>query len=154
MKIRTKRRAGPPNKKIKHFSLILLWFSGRNGIISTEQWGRARLSRVWNVESSAQHHQSVIYQSAVGADEGNNRIMQWWLHLQTKVPEDCAKTSQSRRRPQLASWLKAPTSTFTFKTLWRHYAKQMPKHWPSWGLLWTAFLHSTRLWNPMNRLQL
>ena len=58
-----------------------------------EKWGRARLSRVWNVESSAQHHQSVIYQSAVGADEGNNRIMQWWLHLQTKVPEDCAKIS-------------------------------------------------------------
>ena len=28
---------------------------------------------------------------------------------------------QSRRRP---SWLKAPTSAFTFKTLLRHYAKQ------------------------------
>ena len=70
-----------------------------------EKWGRARLSRVWNVESSAQHHQSVIYQSAVGADEGNNRIMQWWLHLQTKVPKDYAKISQSRRKPQLGSWL-------------------------------------------------
>ena len=26
------------------------------------------------------------------------------------------------------SWLKAPTSAFTFKTLLRHYAKQVPKH--------------------------
>ena len=36
--------------------------------------------------------------------------------------------SQSRRRPQAPtrafSWLKAPTSTFTFKTLLRHYAKR------------------------------
>ena len=26
------------------------------------------------------------------------------------------------------SWLKAPTSAFTFKTLLRYYAKQAPKH--------------------------
>ena len=34
--------------------------------------------------------------------------------------------SQSQRRPlqRAFSWLKAPTSTFTFKTLSRHYAKQ------------------------------
>ena len=47
----------------------------------------------------------------------------WAAELQTKVPEDYAKISQSRRRPLLGSWLKALTSTFTFKTLWRHYAK-------------------------------
>ena len=34
--------------------------------------------------------------------------------------------SQSRRGPlnRAFSWLKAPTSAFTFKTLLRHYAKQ------------------------------
>ena len=26
------------------------------------------------------------------------------------------------------SWLKAPTSAFTFKTQLKHYAKQAPKH--------------------------
>ena len=41
------------------------------------------------------------------------------LELQTKVPEDYAKISQSWRR---VSWLKAPTKAFTFKILLRLYA--------------------------------
>ena len=40
--------------------------------------------------------------------------------LQTKVREDFTIRA--------ISWLKAPTSVFTFKTLLRHYAKQEPKH--------------------------
>ena len=45
------------------------------------------------------------------------------LELQTKI-------SQSQRRPlnRAFSWLKAPTRAFTFKTLLRHYAKQVPNH--------------------------
>ena len=127
MNIWTKRRAGvtkQTHKTFKSNSFVVFWQKWYYIYWTMiEKWGRARLSRVWNVESSAQHHQSVISQSAVGADEGNNRIMQCWLELQTKIPEDYAKISQSRRRPLLGSWLKALTSTFIFKTLWRHYAK-------------------------------
>ena len=49
-----------------------------------------------------------------------------WLELQ-KIH----RFSQSRRRPlqgRTFSRLKSPTSVFTFKTLLRHYAKQVPKH--------------------------
>ena len=39
------------------------------------------------------------------------------LELQTKVPEDYAKISQADKQP--------PIRAFTFKTLLRHYAKQL-----------------------------
>ena len=42
--------------------------------------------------------------------------------LETKAIRRFAKISQS------ISWLKAPTSTFTFKTLLRHYANQAIRH--------------------------
>ena len=37
-------------------------------------------------------------------------------------------------KPRAFSWLKVPTSTFTFKTLLRHYAKQALTHRPSLSL--------------------
>ena len=36
----------------------------------------------------------------------------------------CGEVVQSRRATRAFSWLKAPTSAFTFKTLLRHYAKR------------------------------
>ena len=48
------------------------------------------------------------------------------VELQTKVKRRLAKFSQSRRRPltRAFTWLKAPTSAITFKTLLRHYDNQ------------------------------
>ena len=43
------------------------------------------------------------------------------VELQTKVREDFTITEKAPTRA--FSWLKAPTSAFTFKTLLRHYAK-------------------------------
>ena len=42
--------------------------------------------------------------------------------LQTEVHEDFTITEKAPTRA--FSWLKAPTSAFTFKTLLRHYAKR------------------------------
>ena len=44
------------------------------------------------------------------------------LELQTKVPEDFTITEKVPTRA--FSWLKVPTSAFTFKTLLRHHAKR------------------------------
>ena len=44
------------------------------------------------------------------------------VEVQTKVREDFTITEKAHT--WAFSWLKAPTSTFTFKTLLRHYAKQ------------------------------
>ena len=53
-----------------------------------------------------------------------------WYHVEpeTKVREDYTNTQKALTRTRAFSWLKAATSTFTFKTPFRHYAKQMPKH--------------------------
>ena len=48
------------------------------------------------------------------------------LELQTEVREDFTITEKAPNRA--FSWLKAPTSAFTFKTLLRHYAKRMLTH--------------------------
>ena len=48
--------------------------------------------------------------------------VEYRLELQTKVPEDYAKISQSQRRPNLGLLL--VESAFTFKTLLNHYAKR------------------------------
>ena len=48
------------------------------------------------------------------------------IKLQTKVQEDFTITEKAHIRA--FSWLKAPTSTFTFKTLLRHYDKQTLTH--------------------------
>ena len=37
-------------------------------------------------------------------------------------------TITEKAAPRAFSWLKVPTSAFTFKTLLRHYAKEAPKH--------------------------
>ena len=44
------------------------------------------------------------------------------LELQTNLRKDFTIVEKA------FSWLKAHASTFTFKTLLRHYAKQAPKH--------------------------
>ena len=46
------------------------------------------------------------------------------LELQTKVQPKALIHGEG----PYFSWLKAPSSAFTFKTLLRHYAKQAPKH--------------------------
>ena len=65
-----------------------------------------------------------------------------WAHLRLgiEVTEIAAKLNSSavinqqsctitKKAPTMAfSWLKAPTSAFTFKTLLRHTAKQVPTH--------------------------
>ena len=48
------------------------------------------------------------------------------LELQTKARKDF--TIMEKASTRIFSWLKAPTSTFTFKTLLRHYAKQAETH--------------------------
>ena len=48
------------------------------------------------------------------------------LELQTKVREDFTITKKAT--PRAFSWLKVPTNAFTFKTLSRHYAKQVLTH--------------------------
>ena len=45
------------------------------------------------------------------------------LELQTNLREDYCFTIMEKAPTRTFSWLKAPTSTFTFKTLLRHYAK-------------------------------
>ena len=46
-----------------------------------------------------------------------------WNEGYPKIPEDFTITEKAPTRA--FSWLKAPTSAFTFKTLLRHYAKRM-----------------------------
>ena len=46
-----------------------------------------------------------------------------WNEVYPNVPEDFTITEKAPTRA--FSWLKAPTSAFTFKTLLRHYAKQV-----------------------------
>ena len=46
--------------------------------------------------------------------------------LQTINRRSC--TIAEKAPTKAFSWLKAPTSAFTFKTLLRHYAKHAPKH--------------------------
>ena len=46
----------------------------------------------------------------------------WTVELQTKVREDF--TIMEKAPTRAFSWLKAPTSAFTLKTLLRHYAKR------------------------------
>ena len=54
------------------------------------------------------------------------------IHMNSEVPVQVQTVEKKRiteKAPTRAiSWLKVPTSTFTFKTLLRHYAKQAPKH--------------------------
>ena len=68
---------------------------------------------------------------------GQSRLQQV-LELETKVKQRFAKISQSKICEDFTitgtvttrafSWLKVPTSAFTFKTLLRHYAKQELTH--------------------------
>ena len=52
-------------------------------------------------------------------DQGDRGII---VELQTNLREDF--TIMEKAPARVFSWLKAPTSTFTFKTLLRHYAKR------------------------------
>ena len=45
------------------------------------------------------------------------------------IGEVCTSTSTEKAPTRAFSWLKAPTSAFTFKTLLRHYAKQALTPW-------------------------
>ena len=66
-----------------------------------------------------------------GSGEGGRAAPSGWLavKLQTKVREDF---TIMKKAPTMAfSWLKVPTSAFTFKTLSRQYAKHVLTHsWP------------------------
>ena len=48
-------------------------------------------------------------------------VVVWVVELQTKVSEDFTITEEAPTRAFL--WLRAPNSTFTFKTLLRQYCK-------------------------------
>ena len=63
------------------------------------------------------------WEHSVLALETHTSLHLYLLELQTKVPEDFTITEKAPTRA--FSWLKAPTSTFIFKTLFRHYAKQI-----------------------------
>ena len=58
----------------------------------------------------------VVLRRRAGSDCGSgtcSTVAAWALELQTKAIRSFAKISQSRA----LSWLKAPTSAFTFKTI-------------------------------------
>ena len=50
---------------------------------------------------------------------------QSWLELKTNHREYFTITEKTLTRA--FTWLKEPTNAFTFKTLLRHYTKQVPK---------------------------
>ena len=69
-----------------------------------------------------------VYQQRAGIGNeqlkvANGRVLVSWLELETINRRSCTITEKAPTRA--LSWLKAATTTFTFKTLLRHYAKQV-----------------------------